>query len=212
MIPIWQGIHDVIMPFSSPIHKTMLKQIFKRFIAMLLSGLLLAMPAIADAQDARLTNIIVTNTRDNLLLYLTVKGAFSPKIENTIQSGVPATFSFFINLYKVRDLWLDKQVASIKVTHSIKYDSLKNEYTVTRSWEGNRPLVVKSFDEAKKLMTEVDSLVIVPLKKLEKGKQYQLSAKAELSKLTLPFYLHYVLFFVSLWDFETDWYTIDFIY
>ena len=200
------------MPFSSPIHKTMLKQIFKRFIAMLLSGLLLAMPAIADAQDARLTNIIVTNTRDNLLLYLTVKGAFSPKIENTIQSGVPATFSFFINLYKVRDLWLDKQVASIKVTHSIKYDSLKNEYTVTRSWEGNRPLVVKSFDEAKKLMTEVDSLVIVPLKKLEKGKQYQLSAKAELSKLTLPFYLHYVLFFVSLWDFETDWYTIDFIY
>ena len=190
----------------------MLKQIFKRFIAMLLSGLLLAMPAIADAQDARLTNIIVTNTRDNLLLYLTVKGAFSPKIENTIQSGVPATFSFFINLYKVRDLWLDKQVASIKVTHSIKYDSLKNEYTVTRSWEGNRPLVVKSFDEAKKLMTEVDSLVIVPLKKLEKGKQYQLSAKAELSKLTLPFYLHYVLFFVSLWDFETDWYTIDFIY
>lgn len=200
------------MPFSSPIHKTMLKQICKRFIAMLLSGLLLAMPAIADAQDARLTNIIVTNTRDNLLLYLTVKGAFSPKIENTIQSGVPATFSFFINLYKVRDLWLDKQVASIKVTHSIKYDSLKNEYTVTRSWEGNRPLVVKSFDEAKKLMTEVDSLVIVPLKKLEKGKQYQLSAKAELSKLTLPFYLHYVLFFVSLWDFETDWYTIDFIY
>jgi hypothetical protein len=28
----------------------------------------------------------------------------------------------------------------------------------------------------------------------------------------LPFYLHYVLFFLSFWDFETDWYTVDFIY
>ncbi|NQT10914.1 MAG: DUF4390 domain-containing protein, partial [Desulfobacteraceae bacterium] len=41
---------------------------------------------------------------------------------------------------------------------------------------------------------------------------YQIRAKAELGKLTLPFYLHYILFFVSLWDVETDWYTIDFIY
>jgi hypothetical protein len=61
-------------------------------------------------------------------------------------------------------------------------------------------------------MAEIDSLKIVPLWKLEKGGKYQIRAKAELSKLTLPFYLHYILFFVSLWDFETDWYTIDFIY
>jgi len=39
-----------------------------------------------------------------------------------------------------------------------------------------------------------------------------LRVKAELEKVRLPLYLHYVLFFVSLWDFETDWYTVDFIY
>jgi hypothetical protein len=33
-----------------------------------------------------------------------------------------------------------------------------------------------------------------------------------MSKTTLPWKMHYVLFFVSLWDFETDWYTIDFIF
>jgi hypothetical protein len=94
----------------------------------------------------------------------------------------------------------------------LKYNSLKKEYIVTRSWEGGRSQTVDSLDKAKKLMTEVDSLVIVPLKQLEKGQQYQISAKAELSKMTLPFYLHYILFFVSFWDVETDWYTIDFIY
>jgi hypothetical protein len=67
-------------------------------------------------------------------------------------------------------------------------------------------------DEAKKWMTEINSLKIVPLDRLEKGEQYQLRVKAEVSKKTLPLYLHYILFFVSLWDFETDWYTIDFTF
>ncbi len=172
----------------------------------------LLMTGIARAQDARLENIIVTNTRDSLLLYLTAKDAFSPKIIKAIQSGVPATFTYYINLYLVRGLWLDKEIAKIQVTHTMKYDNLKKEYVVSRSWDTNQPVVVKSIDAAQKLMTEVDSLQIVPLSQLERGRQYQIQAKAQLNKMTLPFYLHYVLFFVSFWDIETDWYTIDFIY
>jgi len=72
--------------------------------------------------------------------------------------------------------------------------------------------VANSFPHAQKLMAAVDNLKVVSLDNLIKGQQYQIRAKAELNKLTLPLYLHYVLFFVSLWDFETDWYTIDFIY
>ena len=166
----------------------------------------------AFAEEAMLTNIIVTNTRDDLLLYLNVEGAFREKMKNAILSGVPASFSFFTTLYRKRDMWLDKKIADIKITHTIKYNNLKKEFVVKRSWENGKPLVTQSFTEAQKLMTEIDSLKIVSLGKLEKGGEYQIRAKAELSKLTLPFYLHYVLFFVSLWDFETDWYTIDFIY
>jgi len=35
---------------------------------------------------------------------------------------------------------------------------------------------------------------------------------AELDKIRLPLYLHYVFFFLSLWDFETDWYAVDFLF
>jgi hypothetical protein len=166
----------------------------------------------AYAQDPRLENIIVTNTRDDLLLYLTAKDAFPAKIEKAIHSGVPAAFTFYIKLYRVLSLWPDEQITQIELSHNLKYDNLKKAYIVTRSWEDNRLLTVKTFEEAQKLMTEVDSLSIVSLSQLEKGLQYQIRAKAELDKMTLPFYLHYVLFFVSFWDFETDWYTIDFIY
>ncbi len=164
------------------------------------------------AQEARLTNITVSNTRDDLLLYLNLEGAFSDKLNQAILSGVPATFSFLVKLNSVRNLWVDASIADITVTHTIKYDNLKKEFIVRRSWRNNEPEVTKSFSEAQKWMTEVNSLKIIPLGQLEKGQHYQLKTKAEVSKQTLPFYLHYVLFFVAFWDIDTDWYTIDFIY
>jgi len=190
----------------------MKQRVCKKLIGLILCGLLLLQPGMGLAQDAKLKNIIVTNTRDDLLIYLTVEGAFREKMETAISSGVPAAFSFFINLYRVRGFWYDKELAELKLQHTIKYDNLKNEYIVTRSWDDNQNRVVRSFDEAKILMAEIDSLKVIDLNQLQKGTRYQIRTKAQLSKLTLPFYLHYVLFFVSLWDFETDWYTIDFIY
>jgi len=174
--------------------------------------LLLSVYGVAMAKDATLTNIIVTNTRDDLLVYLSVDGAFTQKMADAVKNGVPASFTFFVNLYRTRSMWLDKKMADLTITHTIKYNSLKKEYAVSRSWDSNSPVILQSFDAAKKLMTEIDSLKVIPLGLLERGKQYQIQAKAKLSRVTLPYYLHYVLFFLSLWDFETDWYTIDFIY
>ncbi len=166
----------------------------------------------AFASEARLTDIIVTNTRDDLLVFLNVEGAFNDKIKKAVLTGVPTTFFFYITLYQPRNIWFDKKIADIKITHRIKYNSLKKKFVVTRSWEKDKSSVTQSFEEAQKLMAEIDSLTIISLGSLQKGSQYQIRAKAELGKLTLPFYLHYILFFVSLWDVETDWYTIDFIY
>jgi len=73
-------------------------------------------------------------------------------------------------------------------------------------------LITKSFDEAKTWMTEIDNLKVVPLNRLIKGDKYHIRIKAELEKVTLPLWLHYIFFFVSYWDFETDWYVINFTY
>ena len=67
----------------------------------MLLGILLLMPNSVSAQDARLKDIIVTNTRDDLLVYLTVEGAFTEKMKKAVLSGVTTTFSFFISLVRV---------------------------------------------------------------------------------------------------------------
>ncbi len=163
-------------------------------------------------EEAILKDIIVTNTRDDLLLYLKVKGAFTGKLKKIVLSGVPVTFSYLITVDRQRSFWFDKEIVDFTVMNTLKYDTMKKEFVVTRSWDKANITVTHSFDEAQKLISELDSLRVVPLERLEKGQQYTLSAKAELDKITLPFYLHYVLFFVSLWDFETDWHTAEFIY
>jgi hypothetical protein len=166
----------------------------------------------AWAQEAYLSQVIVNNTRDDLILYLHVDGAFTEEMKDAVLNGVPTTFSFFIQVYAVRDFGFNKKISDETVTHTIKYNNLKKEFTIKRSWEQGPPLATQSFEEAQSLMARIDHLKVVPLSMLEKGHQYQIQAKAELSKVTLPFYLHYVLFFLSLWDFETDWYTVDFVF
>jgi len=169
-----------------------------------------AVPAMA--REAYLSDFVVTNTRDHLLVYFTVNNCFTPEMNNAIESGIETTFTFFVQINEKRDLIWDKKIADLEVNHSIKYDSLKKTYSVRFSEDNNREVTARTFEEAKKLMAEIVALKVVPMHQLKKGKRYQLQMMAQLDKIRLPFYLHYVFFFLSLWDFETDWYAVDFRY
>ena len=176
----------------------------------LLIATLWAVPA--QAEKAYLSDIVITNVEEHLLVYFTVKECFTPEMNNAIESGIETTFTFFVKLYEKLDFSIDNKVTDLEVKHSIKYDSLKKIYEVRLSERENQAITVKDFEEAKRLMSEVIALKVTPLNNLREGADYQLQMMAELDKVTLPFYLHYVLFFLSLWDFETDWHTIDFRY
>ena len=180
-------------------------------LALALALSLNAVPSDAS-QDARLNNITVASTDRFLTLSLQVDGAFTPKVTEAVLKGVPTVFSFLITLDRLRNWWPNEELADLRVTHTIKYDNLKKEFIIRRSWKSDNPVVTKSFAEAQTLMTEIRGLDIVPLGRMQKGQTYKLWAKAELSKTTLPFYLHYVFYFVTFWDFETDWHTIEFVY
>lgn len=177
----------------------------------ILIGLLLLSQQILFAEDAAL-EMVFSNTRDDLLLYINATGAFNEKTRKAILSGVPTTFTFYITLNRERNYWFNKNIVDIKVTHVIEYDNLKKEFHIVRSWDPGAPVVTNSFEEAQQVMIRIDSLKIVSLSELEKGQHYQIRAKAELSKFTLPLHLHRVLFFLAFWDVETDWYATDFTY
>jgi len=197
-------------PHKKTISFLLFEKLFFFILVMIAS---VSVSSFASAKDmAEIQDIRIVNTRDDLLTYFKVTQAFSDKINQAILNGVPTTFSFYIALYKGDSSWLDKNIADILIKSTIKYNSLKKEFSVLRPWKNENPAVTQSFDEAKALMTEIDNLPIIPLNRLVKGDKYQLRIKAELDKVTLPLSLHNIFFFVSYWNFETNWYLINFSY
>lgn len=190
------------------------RKVFKILAALICILFISQTAAVANPfiKNVRIANMTVINNHDDLQLSLKVEGAFKEKLEEAILSGAPTTFSFFIIISQYRAVLPDKKVLQINLTDTIKYNNLKNDFTVKRSWEDNKPLTTESFEQAKQWMSEITDLKLIPLSYLQKGDQYKIKAKASLDKVTLPLFLNYVFFFVSLWDFETDWQTIKFAF
>ncbi len=166
----------------------------------------------SHAREARLTDIVVTNTTEHLMVYFSVEGCFTAEMIRAIESGLPTTFTFYVQLNEQRDLWWDRSLVELEIRHTIRYDQLKKHYELRLSEEAGDVLAVQDFEEARRLMSEVVALKVFPLDGLKKGARYQLRMMAQLDKIRLPLYLHYVFFFLSLWDFETGWYAVDFLY
>ena len=164
------------------------------------------------AEDAYLSDIVLTNEQNFLQVHFTVEECFTAEMNEAIEKGIEVAFTFFVKLNEKRSLWLDKKIADIEFRHSIKYDNLKEIYEVKLLERNDEIITVKDFDEVKRLMSDVVALRITSIDRLSEGDDYQLRVMAELDKIRLPFNLHYVLFFLSLWDFETGWHAIDFRY
>ena len=164
----------------------------------------------AFAEKAYLSDIAITTNSNHLVVYLRVNNCFTEEMDRAIDSGILTTFNFFIQLYERRNYWWDSKIASLEVRHSIKYDNIKKSYEVTLSERENETITVKDFDQAKKIMSEIVAYKVIPIRYLKKDRHYQIQMMAQLDKIKLPLSLHYVLFFLSLWDFETDWYTLNF--
>lgn len=164
------------------------------------------------ALDATIEELIVTNSSTDLLLFLTVNNAFTKQMEEGIKNGIPVTFSFSVKLERKRKTWLNQELVSLKFDHTLSYDTLKEEYSIVRSEVAGQTFRTKSLAEAKKAMAQLNGLVVSPLKILIPEAGYMLRVKARLAEKTLPLYFHHVIPFWSLWDFETDWYTVEFRY
>jgi hypothetical protein len=205
-------VNSPFAPFT-PLARDMKRYMKRITIPVIMAILMVLSPLVAMAsQKAALENIILTNTRDDLVVYFDVNDAFTPEMEEAVLNGIPTSFSFVAAIYRARTAWFDKKLSTREVTSTLKYNSLKQQFSVHRPWKTKPLSVVNSFEEAKALMVEIDNLLVTSLSTIKKGEKYQIRIKAELSKVTLPLYLHYVLFFLSLWDFETDWHTVEFIY
>jgi len=171
-------------------------------------------PGRALGDKAVISDLLLTNTPEHLLVYFRLKGCFTKKMEEAILAGIPTTFTSYVELKRVRGFWFDKDIASVEVKHTIKYDAVKKLFFVTFQKDGNEEEAhqLTSFSEARDTMSDVNGIVLAPLGAMERGARYYVRVKSRMDRFRLPLHMEYVFFFVSLWDFETPWLREDFTY
>lgn len=168
-------------------------------------------PGSANCKEASIEDLFVTNSDSDLLLYLTVRDCFTEEMETGLHNGIPATFTFFVDLYQTKKAWPDRKIVSHVFNRTLTFDNLKEEYTIISSTNNNNA-TTQSLSQAKILMSEVTDFRVINLERLDAGATYKLRVKVKLAKKTLPLYFHYLIPFSSLWDFETDWHIVQFTF
>lgn len=167
-------------------------------------GLSGALPGAAAA--ASLSSVRVTNSPVNMHVYAELEGGINDKIKEAIHSGIPTTFTYFIEVRRHRRLRPDKTVFRTKVHHTVRYDALKKKYTFTTDARADaREVVLKDFDEVAERLQHLDHVALMPPGRLDPNARYTVRSKVEMKSIKLFFPLNYLLFFVSFWDFDTKW-------
>jgi len=154
---------------------------------------------------AQLVNIVIRNSANELMIDIKIKDVFTEDLKTALSMGIPIDIAFSISLFEVHNFWFDEKIISKTATHQIRFDTLKKAYKIRRSWQNRRFIAEKNSMEAQRIMSEIKGLKVIPLAMLEKGTQYQLRIKSELQDRSYPFT-------GTPWEFETDWYTLNFIY
>ncbi len=156
-------------------------------------------------------DLSIINSDQRLLAYFSLKNGFTPEVVEALKSGIPVRYTFDVELLAPGFLW-KKQLLSLQVPRVVSFDSLKGEYRVMFGPVVHRVVTVRTLNEAKRLVCDVNDVPLIPLGDLEKGVQYTLRvrARAEKSVSSLPFEGLMKIF--SSWGIETSWYEIHFSY
>lgn len=182
----------------------------KKILLFVIIVFVIACPCTAWTADARIDNVKLSVNNGDALVSFSVTDAFNKDIEEAIKSGLATSFTFRVEVNRVNSIWFDANEVDLRFKHTVTYDTLRDEYQVAR--EEAPDGVVRTNDPAamQAAMSTCAVAALRPDNGFVKGGNYKIRIKAELRTIKLPMGLDYVLFFVKLWDFETDWHTVTF--
>ncbi len=170
-----------------------------------LSTILLFFPFPGAARVPAVTEVMVTTHGDHQVLYARVEDLFNEDIEKAITTGMPILVSFTVDIYQVRAYWFDRLIARREVHHGLKYDVVKRVFQVSVNGEREAD-VFDDYQSARRAMSELNGVQVVPSGELKAGSEYYLRVKAKLERVRHSLVSRYLAYFIPWSGYETRWY------
>ncbi len=139
-------------------------------------------------------------------------GGVSAQTLREINNGIPKEIYYYLTLSRKQKRWFDEELFTKTVRLTVKYDTLKKQYAVTR--QDGALFTEQRFTDFGVLQEAITHLTRVKLTGttgLVVGHRYLIRVKAQMKTVKLPLYLDYLLFFIPFLELDTPWAQTPFV-
>jgi hypothetical protein len=161
------------------------------FRAAFLAGLAVAAASLGGASPSIASNDLglivdpVELVKGEISVSYRVETPFTPRLEETLLQGMPATVAYEVGVWKRRTFWFDKSIVALKREHKIAYVPWAKSFRV-RSGTGVSAVSrsVVSLDSLKSWLFEEHRLAVVPRAALDSTGTYYVSVRVTIRPVT----------------------------
>jgi hypothetical protein len=167
---------------------------------------LVAVPILAWAGRERIEKIAVEIIKEEIIVSFELGNGFNRATERDIQDGIEKDFYYYVVLNQKEDHWFYEEVAEKTIRYTVKYDTLRKDYTVRRR-EGLE-IVERVFDSAEEMRAFIsrgEKIHLAPISLLKQGRRYHVWVKAQMKASHIPRDLERLLFFIPFLELDTPW-------
>jgi hypothetical protein len=158
-------------------------------LVLVVSGVVLAAAAVrfvpaaraaAPGSEPAVVNVAPIARDGQVVVSFDLEGALTPDVEEAIQSGLPTSFSYDIELRRGTPVWFDQTIAAVTVTATVRFDNLTRRYQMSRTVNGRvedaRP--TEDADAVRAWMTHFERVPLSPTSELEANGEYYVRIRA----------------------------------
>ena len=130
-------------------------------------------------------------------------------VRHGLVEGLPLTLEVDLDIERVRQLLPDSRVAELTQRYRLQYNAVSARY-ILRNENSGQQQSLGTVDEAIAHLSEVHSLPALDKALIAADRRYEGRVKARIDFGTVPFTLRLLMFWVSDWHRESDWYAWTF--
>jgi hypothetical protein len=133
----------------------------------------------------------------------------SDAVRRGLAEGVPLTLELDFNIKRVRQLLPNSTVAELTQRYHLQYNAVSAHY-ILRNDNSGQQQALATVDAAIEQLSEVHSLPVLDKALITPDRRYEANIRAKVDFGTVPFTLRLLMFWVSDWHRESDWYAWTF--
>jgi len=196
---------------SNPMPNTRRPRRLARFVLLssaALAAVLCTRPLQADGLDGRFeVRSADLDLRDGVYhLNARIDLPVSDAVRHGLAEGVPLTVELDLDIERVRQLLPNSRVAELTQRYHLQYNAVSARY-ILRNDNSGQQQSLGTVDAAVEQLSEIHGLPVLDKALIAAGRRYEANVRARIDYGTVPFTLRVLMFWVTDWHRESDWYT-----